>query len=342
MNASIDSAPGFSVVGTRPVRPDGFDKVTGAAVYGADTRFPGMIIGKILRSPHAHARILNIATDQARAIKGVRAVLTRRDLANPPTEKDDACETVDLRYVRDNVLAGATVLYKGHAVAAVAADSAAIADQALEAIRVEYEILSPVLDILEAMRDDAPLLHEELRTESFDGTITGGPSNVARHLLLKLGDPEAGFKESDVVVEHEFTTDTVHQGYIEPQAATAWWKGNDELTVWCSTQGAFGVRKQLSAVLGHPDSCIRVVPLEIGGGFGGKLSAYLEPVAARLSQITRRPVKMTMSRTEVFESTGPAPASVVRIRMGATRAGKDRRRGGVARLCRGGLSGEPD
>src|SRR5829696_3971291 len=213
----------YKVIGTRPVRPDGVDKVTGRAQYGADIRLTGMLYGKVLRSPHAHARITSINTGKAAALPGVKAVVTGADLPSAADRIQDLGEgAANLRDLSNNVLAGAKVLYRGHAVAAVAATSPHIAEEAAKLIEVEYEVLSPVLDVRDAMRDDAPILDEKRRTRSLAGT-GDTPSNVAQHLQFDYGDVEKGFAESEVIVEREFTTKMVHQGYIEPHASTAVW-----------------------------------------------------------------------------------------------------------------------
>ena len=312
----------YRVLGTRPIRHDGVDKVTGRAIYGADVRMSGLIYGRVLRSPHAHARIVSIDTGKAEALDGVRAVATVDDIPVPEKKVEDlgegAANMVDLRA---NVLADGKVVYDGHAVAAVAATSPHIAEEALGLIDVEYEVLEPLLDVREAMKPESPLLHDSLTTESL-GEDTGTPSNVATHFQHKLGDIESGFAKADVVIEREFVTDTVHQGYIEPQNATALWNPDGRLTVWCSTQGSFTVREQLAGLLQISPVNIRVIPTEIGGGFGGKIRVYLEPVAAVLSKKSGHPVKMVMNRDEVLKATGPTPGSYIRVKMGATNEGK--------------------
>ncbi len=312
----------YRVIGTRPVRPDGVDKVTGRAVYGADVQLPRMAHAKILRSPYAHARIRTIDTSGAEALPGVLAVVTAADL---PTIHSKAHlgegGEVDLGHMSGNVLARDKVLYTGHAIAAVAATSPHIAEEAVRLIRVEFEELPPVLDVRKAMEPDAPLLHENVFTDTA-GEKSSRPSNVAAHLIFEEGDIEAGFARAVHVVEREFQTATVHQGYIEPHAAVAEWRADGQLTIWCSTQGAFPVRTQVSQILQHPASQIKVVPTEIGGGFGGKINVYLEPVAALLSRKTGRPVKMTMSRSEVLMGTGPTPGSYMRVKMGVDAEGK--------------------
>ncbi|RMG37963.1 MAG: xanthine dehydrogenase family protein molybdopterin-binding subunit [Planctomycetota bacterium] len=313
----------YRVLGTRPVRHDGVDKVTGRARYGADTHLPGMLYAAMLRSPHAHARIVSIDTSAAEAMPGVHAVVTREDFPDVSNRIVELGEgAVNLGHLSQNVMARNKVLYKGHAVAAVAADSIHIAREAAQRIRVEYEILPPVLDVLEAMSDDAPVLNEDVRTEEFGGGTGDRPTNVAKHFHYEKGDVEAGFARAAVIVEREFRTATVHQGYIEPHAATALWNPDGHVTIWTCTQGSFTARQQTAELLGLPVSRVRVIPTEIGGGFGGKISVYLEPVAALLAKKSGRPVKLVMDRSEVLEGTGPTPGSYIRVKMGADRDGR--------------------
>lgn len=316
------SAKKYKVLGTRPVRHDGVDKVTGRAVYGNDVYLPGMLHGKILRSPHAHARIKSIDVSAAEKLPGVLATVTAADF---PDLRDKVAElgegAVNLADLGANCLAVGKVLYKGHAVAAVAARSAHLAEEALRLIKVEYEPLPAVTWVLDAMRDDAPILHDRLRTNAM-GELSERPTNIAEHILFEQGDVKLGFEQADVVVEREFRTATVHQGYIEPHATTAHWNADGQLKIWTSTQGSFSCRQQVAELLQAPVSQVTVVPTEIGGGFGGKIPVYLEPVAALLSRKTGRPVKMAMNRDEVFEGTGPTPGSFVRIKLGATKDGR--------------------
>ena len=312
----------FRVVGTRPVRHDGVDKVTGRALYGADFSMAGLLHGAVLRSPHAHARIVSIDASRAEALPGVKAVLTARDLPEAGDRIVDLGEgATPLKYIRGNILATNKVLYKGHAIAAVAAVNRHVAEEALGLIRVEYEVLPCVLTSPDAMRRGAPLLHEDLKTEDL-GQKTDGINNVAAHIQYKLGDIEQGLAKAEVVVEREFCTATVHQGYIEPQNATALWNQDGRVYIWCSTQGAFLVRDTTACILDIPVSQVKVTPMEIGGGFGGKIPVYLEPVAALLSKKTGRPVKIVMSRKEVFEGTGPTPGSCIKVKIGAGKDGK--------------------
>ena len=312
----------YRVLGTRPIRHDGADKVTGRALYGADVQLSGLIHGAILRSPHAHARILSIDTSEAEATEGVLAVVTAADLGDSSDRMIDLGEgEQNLAYLRGNVLASGKALYKGHAVAAVAAVSLHVAEEAARRIRVEWEPLPAVTTTQQAMADGAPVLHEGLRTKEL-GKATDRGGNIAEHFRYDTGDAEAGFAKADVIVERSFDTATVHQGYIEPQNATALWNNDGRLQIWTSTQGSFVVRDSTAAILDLPVSQVKVTPMEIGGGFGGKIPVYLEPVAALLSKKTGRPVKIVMSRQDVFEGTGPTPGSHIRVKIGAANDGR--------------------
>jgi CO/xanthine dehydrogenase Mo-binding subunit len=312
----------YTVVGTRPIRHDGFDKVTGRALFGADLQISGLLHGHILRSPHAHARIRRIDVSKAVAFPGVKAVITAADLPKGPDRPIDYGDgPIPLKHMRGNTLAQDKVLYKGHAVAAVAAVSPPVAEEAAGLIEVEYEILPCVLTALDAMREDAPILHEDLQTVEL-GERTGKVGNVAEHFRHARGNLDQGFAEADAIVEREFYTATVHQGYIEPQCATALWNNDGRAHIWCSTQGAFWARDQIAAILDLPVSRVKVTPMEVGGGFGGKIRVYVEPIAALLSQKAGGPVRIVMSRRDVFEGTGPTPGSYIRAKMGARKDGR--------------------
>ena len=295
----------LKAIGTRPVRPDGIDKVTGRANFGADLNLPGMLHAKVLRSPHAHAKIVSIDTSEALAMEGVLAAVTGADI----TGDSDLAQ---------NILAKGKVLYHGHAVAAVAARSAFIAEQALDKIRVVYEELAPVMSIDDAIAEGATLVNESMHT---NGDTSKPASNIAAVTQFERGDVEQGFADAEVIVEGEYRVPTAHQGYIEPHACTASINEDGKATVWCCTQGQFDVRTMTAQCLGKQVSDIRVIPSEIGGGFGGKTTIYLEPVAVKLSEITGRPVKMVMSREEVFRATGPTSATLCRAKVGAKKDG---------------------
>ena len=330
---SLASGSGFRVIGTTPIRHDATDKVTGQARYGADISLPGLLHGKVLRSPHAHAKIKSIDASKALALPGVKAFVTSDDMPVLSGRPTDVLEGSPLnpRFLSNNVMASGKVLYKGHAVAAVAADSVHTAEHALSLIDVDYEILTPVLDGREAMEQGSPVLHDRLfRSEGEffrpgglrDDDDDGPPTNVASHFVFESGNVEQGFTDADVVGEREFRTKPVHQGYIEPHSATARWDRDGRVTIWGSSQGHFAIRDFTALVLGVPVSKVKVVPMEVGGGFGGKLVVYVEPVAAMLSKKTGRPVKITMTRTEVFEATGATAGGYIKAKLGATKDGK--------------------
>jgi CO/xanthine dehydrogenase Mo-binding subunit len=307
----------LKVVGTRPIRPDGADKVTGKALYGADLTLPGMLVGKVKRSPHAHARILGIDTRKARALPGVKAVVTSADFPNLASEEYEAGESAsNLRDLALNVMARDKALYHGHAVAAVAATTNAIAEAALALIEVRYEVLPHVTDVEAAMSPDAPLLHPHLFTQGLPNRPET-PSNIAKRNDLTRGDLAAGFAEADVVLEGRYVTAAVHQGYIEPHATVATFGADGQCQVWSSSQGQFMVRTYCAKVLGLESSNIRVTPAEIGGGFGGKTTVYLEPLALALSRQCGAPVKIVMTRDEVFRATGPTSGAVMEVKLGA-------------------------
>lgn len=307
----------YKVVGTRPIRHDGADKVTGRAKYGVDVQMTGLLFGQVLRSPYAHAQIKSIDVGKALAYPGVRAVITANDM--PLTQMADVDRSK--RFASDNLMAQTKALYKGHAIAAVAASSQHIADIAAGLIEVQYDVLPPMIDVRAAMENGATLLHDELTTTEL-GEKTDNVSNIAAHIRHEVGDVKEGFAAADVIVEREFRTATVHQGYIEPQNATALWNVDGQLTIWTSTQGAFTAREALSTVLNLPVSQIKVIPMEIGGGFGGKIPIYLEPMAALLSKKTGQPVKLVMPRSDIFQSTGPTSGTYMKVKIGATKEGK--------------------
>ena len=316
---TVTKRPKYKVVGTRPIRHDGIEKVTGAATYGADIQLPGLLHGKVLRSPYAHARIRSIDTSKAASHPDVKAVATAADLAPPPA----IAQAIILGATpSQNILAVDKVLYKGHAIAAVAAANPHVAEQALSLIKVEYEPLPAVSSVEEALAQGAPILHEQWTRGAVLVDGSDEQTNISAHEQHVFGDVESGFDAADLVIEREFRTKSVHQGYIEPQNATAWWAPNGRLTVWCSSQGHFGIRDNTARILGVPVSEVKVVPMEIGGGFGGKLAPYLEPVAAVLSRKSGHPVKLTMSRAEVLEGSGPTSGSHVRVKIGVSSEGR--------------------
>ena len=320
----------YRIVGTRAPRLDGLEKVTGAARFGADIHITGMLHGKMLTSPHAHARILSIDTRDAEAIPGVKAVITAKDF--PIFEQQQAIDFIaeqfrGARIMAEHFMARDKVLYRGHPVAAIAATSPHIAEEAAKLIHVDYEVLPAVFTIEDALKDDAPLVHDSLTTVirgPAGREVSDTKSNVASHTQLTRGDLETGFKETEVIVEREYSTQPVHPGYIEPFATTAQWNPDGYVTVWTTTQGTFDVREGTASIIGIPESMLKVIAMECGGGFGGKgpNTNPLNPMAAILSKKSGLPVKMVMSRKETFESTCPASATYIRLKMGADKSGR--------------------
>ena len=312
-----ETAGGFKVVGTRPIRPDGVDKVTGKAAYGADYVMPGMIWGRIKRSPHAHARIVSIDSRKALALPGVKAVVTAADFPDLASETVEGGEAAaNLRDISCNCMARGKALYEGHAVAAVAAVSPGLAEEALDLIEVKYEVLPHVIEVEAAMAETAPVLHAHMFTEGLDSRPEK-PSNIAKRNRLERGDLAEGFAAAERIIERRYITPAVHQGYIEPHACVAVMAPDGQCQVWSSSQGQFMVRTYSAKVLGIDTADIRVIPAEIGGGFGGKTTVYLEPLALALSKKSGAPVKMVMSRDEVFRATGPTSGAVVEVKLGA-------------------------
>ena len=305
----------FRIIGRATPKLDAEAKVTGAALFGADVRLPDALVAKILRSPHAHAVIKRIDRRAAEAHPGVHAVIDGSDLPAPiPGDLSKAGAAAH------TILARGRVVFHGQAVAAVAAESEVAAEEALGLIEVEYDLLPHVLDPEEAMRPGAPVLHADLIPEG-PVDVEAMSKNVAEHLIYERGDVADGFAEADVIVEREFKTQVVHQGYVEPDSEAAWAHPDGRIEVWANTQGIFEVRKDLARALDMPVEDITVIPTEVGGAFGGKESIRLSAVCAALSQRAGRPVRGGLTREEVIRSTGPGNATVSKIRLGAMRDG---------------------
>jgi len=331
----------FKWVGTRAVRPDGVDKVTGRARFGADLAMQGQLVGRVLRSPHPHARIRSIDVSAAAKLPGVKAIVTRDDFKDQPSEFIPAGEMmINYRDVVRSVMAREKALYEGHPVAAVAATSVGIAKEALKLIKVDYQVLPHVIDVVEAMQSGAPLLHEDMITAGVE-PAPKAPSNVAKRIEFGHGDIAAGFAQADVVVERSFTTKPVHQGYIEPHACVASVSEDGQAELWVTTQGHWIVRAHCARLLGWDVGKIRVTASEIGGGFGGKTVVYLEPIALALSKKARRPVKMVMTREEVFRASGPTSGAHVRIRIGVRKDGRIVAAEGELKYQAGAFAGSP-
>lgn len=302
----------YKYVGTRPIRHDGYDKVIGKARFAADLNLPGQLHGAFLRSPHAHAKVLSIDTSAASAMPGVKAIVVGDDFP-----------TLDITHpshdVAVNCIARGEVFYNGHVIAAVAATSKAEAQAAAAAIQVEYEVVPAILSIDESMADGAPLANPNNHTRF---APPGDPSNLATVTNLDRGDVDEAMGAADVVIEQEFDCAHVHQGYIEPHACVVDVGPDHKADVWASSQGHFRVRSLTADVLGWDKSRVKVTPAEIGGGFGGKTTIYLEPIAAKLSEKAGKPVKIAMSRDEVLRATGPAPSAKLKVKIGATKDGE--------------------
>src|SRR6202047_3821013 len=320
--------------GQRTIRPDGADKVTGRAAFAADTNMPGMIWGKVLRSPHPHARIKSIDTSKAEALPGVKAVVTARDIVDFPIDKSIMLGIQDMRWMCRNVMAREKALFPGHPVAAVAATTEAIAAQACELIEVTYEVLPWVVEIDDALKPDAPILHDFMKFE-------GKPSNIGGRLEVKKGDVAQGFAEAEIVIERSFTTRPVHQGYIEPHACLVSVGADNKTTIWSSSQGQFMVRALTADLTGIPQSDIRAIPAGVGGGFGGTPMVYREPLATLLAKKSGRPVKMVMTREEVMRATGPTSGSKSTVKIGAKKDGTIVAAQGTFYLQAGALPGSP-
>ena len=301
----------FKVVGTRPQRPDGIDKVTGRALYGADISAPGMLVGHLLRSPHPHARIKSIDTSEAEGMRGVKAVVTSADF--------NAASNAFNQDVLDNCMARGKALYHGHTVAAVAANSRAVARRALKLIKVEYEVLPHVTEIAAALATGALVVQDGRRAEN---AANGTSANVTHVVAFGHGDIDAGFADADMVIERTFRTAATHQGYIEPHACLATMGPDGKADLWCCTQGQYSVRAFCADMLGMEVSQLRVTASEIGGGFGGKTTVFIEPIALALSRKSGRPVKIVMDRDEVFKATGPTVSSLTDVKIGMTRDGR--------------------
>ncbi len=321
----------FKQIGTRPLRPDGLDKVTGRARYGADYNAPGQLIALVLRSPHAHAIIKKIDISKAEKLAGVKAIITSADLP------DLTGEDRSMRDILENCMARKKVLYDGHAVAAVAAIDVTTARKALKLIKVDYELLPHVTDVDEALKPSAPVIHDDIFTEGVEPTPTKSSNNNKR-AHFGHGDIAQGFKDADVIVERTFKTEQTHQGYIEPHACVASVSPDGQGELWVCTQGHFVYRNQCAALLGMDVSRLRVTASEIGGGFGGKTHIWTEPLALALSRKANRPVKLTMSREEVFRCTGPTSSTSIDMKIGAKKDGTITAAYGVLRYQGGAFS----
>ena len=333
----------MQVVGKRLPRVDAGERVTGRATYPADLTRPGLVVGRIKRSPHAHARILSIDTTKARALKGVLAVVTANDfpVIEPGTMIPFGETGADVWVSALTVIARDRVMWRGQPIAAVAATDAYIAAAALDLIDVAYDVLPAMMDIEAASAPGALLIHPAMKPKGFDATVLA-PRNAGGRTVIERGDVPAGLAAATAIGAIKTVIDTAHQGYIEPHACVAEADATGFVTLWVSTQGAFQTEIQTAVLLGLPHSKIKVIPLEVGGAFGGKITVHVEPIAVRLSQLCGRPVKIVMSRDEVMSGgSGPAAAARIDVRVGADASGKLTAIEGRYVFDAGGIPGTP-
>jgi len=304
-----------SVVGRNLRKVDGFKLVTGASAFTDDIHLPGMLCGKILPSPHAHARIRRIDAGKARALPGVHAVLTYRDVPRVPHTTAGQAWPEPSPY--DTYLLDSKVRFVGDRVAAVAAETRAIAERALRLIEVEYEVLPPVLDMEQAMAPGAPVIHDEPEsTKIYDAS-----RNLAGHILREIGNVQEGFREADVIIEREYRTQRQQHCPIEPHVTICWLDENNRLVIRTSTQVPYHTRRQVAQILELPVSRVHVIKPRIGGGFGGKQEMLLEDICGALTLASRRPVKIEYTREEEFYMARTRHPQILRLKMGARRDG---------------------
>ena len=298
-------------IGRAMERQEAPDKARGRAVYAGDVQLPGMLHGTALRSPFPHARILKIDTAAARAFPGVRAVITAADL--PPRRLG--------KQIKDQpLLAQDRVRFVGERVAVVAAADEDIARRAAALIRVDYEPLPAVFEIEEAIQADAPLVHANIKEYLPSGAgVTG---NVYAGERIAAGDLEAGWAQSDYIFEDTFSTQSVHQGYLENHATIVMAEKDGRATIWSSSKAPFGLRQHLAEYIGVPENHLRILALTIGGDFGGKGVVMDEPLCYYLSLLTGRPVRMAMRRSEELAAANPRHPSRITIKSGLKKSGE--------------------
>jgi CO/xanthine dehydrogenase Mo-binding subunit len=304
-----------SIIGTGVGRVEGAEKVSGQAVYAADVHFPNALWGKILRSPYPHARIINIDTSKAWKVEGVKAIVTGKDEPNHYQGKS----------IRDiPCLCWDKVRYIGDRVAAVAAETREAAEEALNFIEVEYQQLPAVFDVLEAMKLDAPVLHDN--APSYDGApadiMVAAGTNVLNKLSWTKGDIEKGFREADLVLEHTFRIPIHHQGYLEPQSFLVKIEDDGKVSAWAATKGPFGTRAQFAKAVGIPANQIRIQAVHVGADFGGKSGAGELPICYFLAKQAKRPVKIILTHTEELTAMNPDHYTVVKVKTGVKRNGR--------------------
>ena len=301
----------YSVIGRPIARPDGIDKVTGRGKYAADHPLPGTIWGKTLHSPYAHARIVSIDTSEARALPGVHAVLTSADFQHGPWG----------RAIKDSpVLAEGRVRFFGERVAAVAADDEDIAQRALDLIKVEYEELPAVFDVIEAMSESAPVLHPDFGTYPGGKPFEGLPTNAYSVAVNDRGDIDAGFAEADLIIENTYTVQRQHQAYLEPHSVMIDASG-ETVQVWTCSKAPYDAVKALAVALELPPEQVVFNHSYIGGDFGGKASPAILPVCFFLSKAAGKPVRMVNEYIEEFMSANPRHSCLIKLKTGVKRDG---------------------
>lgn len=306
---------GHKVVGTNVRKVDGVKLVTGRPAFTDDIHLPGMLYGKILPSPHAHARIRHIDTRKAKALPGVHAVLTYKDVPRVPHTTAGQAWPEPSPY--DTYLLDSKVRFVGDRVAAVAAESRGIAEQALRMIEVDYEVLPAVLDMEKATAPGAPVIHDEPdSTKIYDAS-----RNIAAHIHREIGNVDEGFREADYIFEGEFRTGRQQHCSIEPHVTICWLDPNNRLVIRSSTQVPYHCRRQVAMILGIPVGRIHVIKPRIGGGFGGKQEMLLEDICGALAMATGRPVKMEYTREEEFYMARSRHPQMLRMKMGVKRDG---------------------
>ncbi len=304
-----------SIVGKNLQKVDGFKLVTGRPAFTDDIHLPGMLYGKILPSPHAHARIKRIDTNKAKALPGVRAVLTYQDVPRVPHTTAGQSWPEPSPY--DTYLLDSKMRFVGDRVAAVAAETRAIAEEALRLIEVEYEVLPAILEIEQAMADGAPVIHDEPDSKG----IHDAQHNLAGYILKEIGNVEDGFRDSDLVIERDFRTQRQQHCPLEPHVTISWLDSDDRLVIRSSTQVPYHTRRQVAMILQLPVQRVHVIKPRIGGGFGGKQEMLLEDITGALALATRRPVKIEYTREEEFYMARTRHPQILNIKMGVKRDG---------------------
>jgi CO/xanthine dehydrogenase Mo-binding subunit len=326
-------------VGRRLARVDAGERVEGSARYAADIKLPGMLHAKMLRSPHPHARIKSIDTSAARHLAGVKAIVTAADFHDVPLGATIPMgETgYDMWMVSQINVARDKVYWVGQPVAVVAAVDQHTADEALALIEVDYEPMPAVLTIEQAEAAGAPVIHDFVRTTGLEQPASA-PSNVCSRTVIERGDAAAALANAAQTATVDCAVDTAHQGYIEPMATVAQVDADGIATVWASTQGQHTTELMISRMLDRPQSQVRVIPMEIGGGFGGKIAIHGEAAAVKLSELTGRPVKLVLSREEILQGgSGPPAATRTRVEVGADANGALAAIKGLYKVDTGGL-----